>query len=185
MNDQAIVLREITAEDLPAINAWRAKREVVDALVGSFRHVNADIDRRWYESYLASRASNVRLAICHRESGECVGVVYLLKIDWINRSAEFGIQIGDTAAQGQGIGDAATQLALRHAFGDLNLRRVYLSVLATNGRAIKLYEKTGFRHEGVLREAAFKSGRYIDLLLMAILDHEFDAPAARQDRREG
>jgi RimJ/RimL family protein N-acetyltransferase len=58
---------------------------------------------------------------------------------------------------------------LQHAFGDLNIHRVYLSVLADNARAIRLYERIGFRHEGVQREAVFKCGRYIDLLTMAAL----------------
>jgi RimJ/RimL family protein N-acetyltransferase len=164
-----IFLREIEAADLPTITAWRADRDVVDALVGNFRHVNGDIDRRWYDAYLASRANNVRLAICQRESGQCVGVVYLLNIHWINRSGEFGIQIGDRAARGRGIGESATRLMLQHAFGDLNIHRVYLSVLADNARAIRLYERIGFRHEGVQREAVFKCGRYIDLLTMAAL----------------
>ncbi|MDR5853373.1 GNAT family protein [Caballeronia sp. LZ062] len=170
-----IFLREIQASDLPAITAWRADREVVDALVGNFRHVNEDVDRRWYDAYLASRANNVRLAICLRESGECVGVVYLLQIHWINRTGEFGIQIGDAAARGRGIGEAATRLMLRHAFADLNLRRVSLSVLADNTRAIRLYERVGFRHEGVQREAVFKGGRYVDLLMMATLADDQDA----------
>lgn len=172
MDGNQIFLREISADDMSAINAWRAERDVVDALVGSFRHVNGDVDRRWYESYLATRANNVRLAICLRASGECVGVVYLLKIDWINRSAEFGIQIGKEGARGHGIGEASTRLMLEHAFSDLNLRRVHLSVLTTNERAVRLYERTGFRREGVLREAVFKCGRYVDLLMMAVLRHE-------------
>jgi RimJ/RimL family protein N-acetyltransferase len=176
-----IFLREIEAADLPAITAWRADRDVVDALVGSFRHVNGDIDRRWYDAYLASRPNNVRLAICLREGAQCVGVVYLLKIDWINRSGEFGIQIGDPAARGRGIGKSATRLMLQHAFADLNVRRVYLSVLADNARAIRLYERVGFRHEGVLREAVFKCGRYVDLLMMATLA---DDPANDPSRNE-
>ena len=130
MYDAAIFLREIEQGDLSAINAWRADRTVVNALVGAFRHVNGEVDRRWYEGYMANRANNVRLAICQREDNECIGVVYLLKIDWVNRSSEFGIQIGHEKARGQGIGEAATRLALSHAFDDLNLHRVCLSVRA-------------------------------------------------------
>jgi RimJ/RimL family protein N-acetyltransferase len=63
---------------------------------------------------------------------------------------------------------------LRRAFGDLNLHRVYLSVLSSNTAAIRTYEKAGFRREGLAREAAYKRGRYEDLVEMAILSHEFD-----------
>jgi RimJ/RimL family protein N-acetyltransferase len=63
---------------------------------------------------------------------------------------------------------------LRHAFNDLNLHRVFLSVLSSNAAAIRAYEKAGFRREGIAREAAYKRGRYEDLVDMAILAHEFD-----------
>jgi len=62
---------------------------------------------------------------------------------------------------------------LEYGFRELNLNRVDLSVLATNERAIGLYESLGFRHEGRLREAQFRSGQYVDVLLMAILAKEY------------
>jgi RimJ/RimL family protein N-acetyltransferase len=172
MTTDDIFLRELERADLPAINAWRADYELVGLLGGSFRHVGSEVDARWFDAYLNLRAHNVRLAICVANSREIVGVVYLLNIDWINRSAEFSIQIGAASARGRGIGKAATELMLTHAFADLNLRRITLTVLATNTHAIALYEKTGFRQEGIFRQAAYKSGAYVDVIPMAILSPE-------------
>jgi RimJ/RimL family protein N-acetyltransferase len=62
---------------------------------------------------------------------------------------------------------------LRHGFFDLNLQRIYLSVLASNAAALRIYEKAGFRQEGRAREAAYKNGRYEDTVLMALLRTEF------------
>jgi RimJ/RimL family protein N-acetyltransferase len=45
-------------------------------------------------------------------------------------------------------------------------------VLASNAHAIALYEKVGFRAEGLQRQAAFKSGRHVDVVPMALLAHE-------------
>ncbi|CAN0617503.1 GCN5-related N-acetyltransferase [Burkholderia multivorans] len=168
MKDE-IFLRELERADLAALNAWRADRELVGMLGGSFRYVNAEVDNKWFDAYLAGRSRTVRLAICTRSTGAMVGVVYLLDIDWVNRSAEFAIQLGDAAVRGRGIGTEATRLALRHAFDDLNLHRIFLTVLATNTHAIALYEKAGFRAEGLLRQAAFKEGRYVDVIPMALL----------------
>jgi RimJ/RimL family protein N-acetyltransferase len=167
-----IFLRELERNDLARLNEWRADRELVRSLGGSFRYVGIEVDQRWFDTYQASRAQNVRLAICRRNDGEMLGVVYLLQIDWINRSAEFSIQIGEATARGRGIGEAATRLALAHAFDDLNLRRIWLTMLATNQPAAALYKKVGFRPEGLFREAAFKDGRYVDVVPMAILDTE-------------
>ncbi|WP_341313905.1 GNAT family protein [Paraburkholderia sp. IMGN_8] len=168
INDK-IFLREIERGDLPTINAWRADQALVSLLGGAFRHVGPEIDGKWFDSYLGSRASNVRLAVCLASTQEVIGVTYLLGIDWVNRCAEFSIQIGAESARGQGIGEAATRLTLEHAFSDLNLHRVSLTVLSSNARAIALYEKVGFRAEGLMRQAAFKAGHYVDVVPMAML----------------
>jgi RimJ/RimL family protein N-acetyltransferase len=168
INDD-IFLRELERRDLATLNAWRADRELVGLLGGSFRYVGSEIDEKWFDAYLNSRAQNIRLAICLKSTGEAVGVAYLLGIDWVSRCAEFSIQIGVESARGRGIGEVATGLTLQHAFDDLNLHRISLTLLASNARAKALYEKVGFRAEGLLRQAAYKGGRYVDVIPMALL----------------
>ena len=75
---------------------------------------------------------------------------------------------GVASARGLGIGTAACRALLRYAFDDLNLRRVHLHVLDTNVAAKRLYEKVGFRVQGVERDAVFIDGRSRDLVTMAI-----------------
>jgi RimJ/RimL family protein N-acetyltransferase len=62
---------------------------------------------------------------------------------------------------------------LRFAFTEVNLRRVTLSVFEYNPRAIRSYEKAGFRHEGRVRKALNKEGRRWDVLFMGILRDEW------------
>ncbi|MGF6769732.1 RimJ/RimL family protein N-acetyltransferase [Paraburkholderia sp. GAS199] len=172
MTTNEIFLREIERDDLAVINSWRADQALVGLLGGNFRHVGPEIDDRWFDNYLGARSNNVRLAICLAPAREAIGVTYLLNIDWTNRCAEFSIQIGVESARGQGIGEIATRSILAHAFDDLNLHRISLTVLASNARAIKLYEKVGFRAEGLMRQAVFKGGRYQDVISMAVLAAE-------------
>ena len=51
----------------------------------------------------------------------------------------------------------------------LNLTRLELEVYADNEAAIRLYERFGFEHEGVLRRHAFRNGEYVDAIMMARL----------------
>ena len=60
--------------------------------------------------------------------------------------------------------------------GSLNLHRVELEVYDFNPRAMRCYEKAGFRHEGTRRQALFRDGRYHDTHHMAILYEEFQDP---------
>lgn len=169
----SIYLREIQRDDLAEINRWRNDKELVGFLGAPFRFVNKEVDDKWFDSYLSSRSNNVRLAICDSASSDMLGLVYLLHIDWLNRSCEYAIQIGKSSSHGHGVGYEATINILRHAFTDLNLHRIYLTVLASNHRAIKLYNKVGFSLEGNHRQAVFKNGQYLDLVQMSILSDEF------------
>lgn len=162
-------IAEITRADLPVINGWRQDRDLARQLGGPFRFVGPERDERWFDAYLAAApGSQVRCAI-KDEDDATIGVVYLTDIDQTARSAQFSIMLGEKAARGRGVGAEATRLMLAHAFDDLNLHRVWLHVLADNEAAIALYRKAGFVQEGTLRQAAFKEGAYVDLLVMAAL----------------
>jgi len=177
MRTPEIKLRELERADLPLLNTWRNDPAQIAPLGGVFRHVSSAAEDRWYDGYLAARASNVRLAICAPE-GAMLGVVYLLDIDWVHRGAEFAIWIADAAWRGRGCGEQATRLVIAHAFDDLNLERLHLEVLAHNEAAIRLYRRIGFREEGVRRRAAFKQGRRHDVVLMGLLREEYVRPDA-------
>jgi len=155
-----IRLRELERGDLPALNRWRNDPELLDLLGNNFLFIAGAVDEKWYESYLAAREHNVRLAITVEPGGEYVGNVNLTGIHPVNRSAEFSILIGDKTVWGKGVGREATRFMLAHA------------VLASNERALRLYARVGFRTEGTQRQAVFKNGTYHDLVTMAVLRHE-------------
>ncbi|MEA2757480.1 MAG: hypothetical protein QOH65_93 [Methylobacteriaceae bacterium] len=78
--------------------------------------------------------------------------------------------------RGRGLGVALMQDALRQASGR-GFVRVELTVRAKNARAIALYEKFGFKREGVCRDAVFVDGHYEDLILMANIDRSRELAA--------
>lgn len=118
---------------------------------------------------MRSRKSPNKVIFAIRADDRLVGVVQLIHIDQVHRSAELTISIGEEANRGAGHGTSALEQAIDFAWRDLNLHRVWLRVFANNPRTIRAYEKAGFVHEGVLREAAYIDGRYIDMIAMAIL----------------
>lgn len=164
-----IYLRELERADLPVINRWRNDKNLINFLGAPFRFINIEIDEKWFDAYLSNRSNNIRLAICESVSNKLLGVVHLIQIDWINRSGELGMQIGDTAHQGIGVGFQALVKIMEHAFNDLNLHRLHIKILDNNERAIRLTKKVGFIEEGRFRQAIFKNGQYIDLICLSIL----------------
>src|SRR5206468_3077409 len=117
------------------------------------------ITRAWEEDYLrrmADSATDLVLGVVVREGEKFIGAVGLHQIDSRNRHAGLGVALGDRTAWGKGYGTEATALLVRHAFCTLNLNRVWLEVYEYNARAVRAYEKVGFRLEGRLRQDNFR-----------------------------
>ena len=167
-------LRELEREDIKKINKWRNDPELIACLGAPYRFINEDVDSDWYEKYMHSRNNSVRCVIVNSENDEeILGLISLLDINYINRSAELHIMIGAAQNRGKGIGTFAVKSMVDHAFNNLNLRRIELGVLENNIPAIKLYEKTGFVKEGIKRKSNYKNGEYISLIIMALLKEEW------------
>ena len=175
-----ITLREISRDDIPAINRWRRDPVVIEGVGAPRRFIGLDVDQRWYEEYLTRRGTEVRCAVCGGDSGELVGMVSLTRIDHINRSAEYNAVIGERSAQRHGVGTAATREMVRHGFRDLNLHRIYVHILKYNVASIKMCANAGFQEEGTIRDGLYKSGRYHDVVVMGIL--ESDLPPSGDSR---
>lgn len=103
---------------------------------------------------------------------KALGFISLTNIDFLNRSAEFSLQLLPKY-QDKGYGTGATKLMLRHGFEDLNLHRVYMRVLEDNTKSISCCRRAGFKEEGVLKDSIFKQGAFRNQIIMSILEQEF------------
>jgi diamine N-acetyltransferase len=132
-------------------------------------------EENWFDQMMRSDAEQRPLAIEIQDGDawQLAGNAGLINLEWTNRSAEFGIFIGDKTRWDKGYGTEVLQLVLQHAFETLNLDGVYLRVHATNARAKRSYEKAGLVSEGTMRQAVFRHGRYIDMHIMSILRSEW------------
>jgi len=171
-----ITLREISREDIPTINRWRRDPVVSAGVCAPHRFIAVDVDLQWYDDYLSRRGSEVRCAVCLADTGQLVGMVSLTRIDYVHRNAEYNAMVGERASQNRGIGTEATRAMVRHGFFDLNLHRIYVSILRENVSSIRMCEKAGFREEGTIRQGAYKNGTYHDLVLMGVLKSDVAVP---------
>jgi RimJ/RimL family protein N-acetyltransferase len=100
---------------------------------------------------------------------------FVLWLDLIHSEAWVGIGIGEREYWGRGYGTDMMKLCLRYAFTELNVYRVSLGLHAYNPRALRAYEKAGFRLEGRTRKDTRREGRYTDGLWMGILRTEWES----------
>jgi diamine N-acetyltransferase len=115
---------------------------------------------------------SVTFTIYDRSDGGPVGTTSLFTIQWRLSRARFGILLGER--RGAGLGSEATRLTLDWAFTVLGLHNVMLEVLPWNARAIRAYERAGFRMIGRRRDALVSFGRRCDEVLMDAVASEFE-----------
>jgi RimJ/RimL family protein N-acetyltransferase len=168
-----IYLRPLETDDARLLAGWLNDPEV-NRTLRSYRPVTVTAEEDFLRR-VADSPTDLVLGIMVRSSEQLIGVCGLNEVDLRNRHAALGLLVGDKASWGQGHGTEATRLLLRHAFETWNLNRVWLHVYEFNERALRIYQKVGFRIEGRLRQETFRAGRYWDTLVMGLLREEWQA----------
>lgn len=177
-SDAGTKLRALEVGDLPFTRRWRALPEVVNgALCRQFPVTEADEDAWFRQLAQGQFPTSITWAVSNADNA-IVGLSSLVHVNWIHRTAEFGIWIAPEE-WGSGHGTRATTLTLKHAFEALGLRQVRLHVLASNQRALALYKGIGFQQEGVLADAVLVDGAFCDVMLLRLDADTFRAMQAK------
>jgi len=182
MLDQNIfrgALVRLTTEDpepaSQALSRWARDSEYTRLLdsfpsrLWSARKIQSWIERDFETGYRDGYFFEIRTIVEDR----LIGYIILFGLSWPHGDAEVGIGLGDRGFWGKGYGTDAMRVLLRYAFTELNLRRVTLGVFAYNPRAIKSYEKAGFKVEGRLRQYISREGQRSDMIVMGVLREEW------------
>lgn len=172
---EKIRLTGLNPEDVPTITAWYQDSDFMRLLDMTAAYPRArSAMQRWLED--ESKDKDVFLfAIRPLDTDTLLGFVELDSIQWTHGVGWIGIGIGDSANWGKGYGYEAVRLLLDFAFSELNLHRVQLTVFNYNEPAIHLYEKLGFKAEGIYRECLHRDGQRHDMILYGILRREWEA----------
>jgi RimJ/RimL family protein N-acetyltransferase len=124
------------------------------------------------------RCENDKTLLCFamidEKTNNHIGMVSLQRIDFINRSAEFAIVIGDKDYWGQGYATEAIQKLFEHGFLKLGLNRIWSGTSVLNLGMIKSFQKLGMKQEGIYRQGQFLDGKFHDVAAYAILRSEWD-----------
>jgi diamine N-acetyltransferase len=160
---------------LPVYQRWVNDFEVTRTLGMGMRPLTWEQEERWYEDTSKSK-TDVAFTMYERATMRPIGGTGLHKIDHLNRTAEFGIMIGEKDCWGKGYGTEATRLTLDYGFNCLGLHNISLHVYTHNEGAIRAYRRAGFREVGRIRECQTLGQKMYDILLMDCLSTEFQSP---------
>ena len=158
--------------DSELLRLWDSRPTPLRSSKASKEHMEKDLAEQDDRTY--------NFSIRRREDDKLLGDIGL-DVMWNNAEAFVGLGIGDRVDWGKGYGTEAMSLILEYAFTEINLRRVSLGVFEYNPRAVRSYEKSGFRHEGRSRQFLLREGKRWDVFFMGILREEW---AERQRTNE-
>ena len=171
---KTVYFRAFEEEDANLIYKWMNDDELKKMSMGLNRRMCRDEAQEWVKARMRHNNYQVFWAICAKDTDKMIGYACLTDIHYINSSANFsGVVIGDKDYQ-DGLAWIETYLFIyEYVFERLNLNRIY-------GKAINEHESTLTMRsvmfstvEGVLRQAAFKNGRYYDVSISSILKEEY------------
>lgn len=163
-----VTIRELKKGDAAGMLEWMTDPEISSC----FRYDASKITLASCQKFIKTVNDDPRFrhfAIANSRD-EYLGTVSLKNIDFEEGSAEFAI---GTRSSVRGIGGDATILALKVAFGELDLKKVYLNVYSENTRAQNCYLKVGFRFVRKEENAFVKDGISKDLNWYEITKEEF------------
>lgn len=119
-----------------------------------------------YAKYLTGSDSDymffqkgILLAI-RNKTGKIVGIIGCSDIDNRNRHLMISLDIYNALERGKGYGSEAIRLFTDFAFLEMNMHRVFIGCFDFNSHAGYLYERLGFKPEGVNRAFVYRNGNY-------------------------
>ena len=165
MSQQAVAvrIRPLQEKDLAKLVVWNTDPEV-EHFVDLGLPGNLAACLAWWGEMRQSK-TNLLFAL-EDEDGRLIGDLELAHICWRGREAELRIRIGEKHYWNKGYGTSALRQITRYAFTVLKLDRLYLRVYTFNLRAIKCYEKIGFKKVAVLKRD--KDRDWKDIYLMTL-----------------
>ncbi|HXG03713.1 MAG TPA: GNAT family protein [Candidatus Binatia bacterium] len=171
-------LRTFVPQDLAPLAVWAEDPEI-EYLVGSdflraYREIY-DKQPAFYDAVLADPTQIVLMIVPNAQPDRPVGLTRLFDIHLPDGYASFETIVADPRARRRGFGVMASRLLVCYGVDTLGLRRFESRVYEYNTLSINGLLRNGFTREGVLRKAAFKSGRYWDIIIFGILRDEIEA----------
>ncbi len=173
LKGRQVYLRPLTEGDsLGPYPDWLNDAEVCQ---GNAHHVfpYTPAAARDYIQKANSGRQQLVLAIGRQADDVHVGNIALDSINTINRTAELAIVIGDKSCWEKGYGKEAAELICGHGFMALNLHRIACGTFKHNTGMRRLAVHLGMQEEGRRRQAAYKQGRYVDVIEYGVLRVEY------------
>ncbi|HPR18440.1 MAG TPA: GNAT family protein [Candidatus Cloacimonadota bacterium] len=171
---EKVYLSPLCVEDAQQYCEWLNDFEIAKNLIIFENQLSLEREKMILQDMIKNNAQI--FGIVTQAEDKLIGNCSLFRLNERHRKGEVGIFIGDQEYWNKGYGTEALSLLVDYGFNILNLNNLMLEVFSFNQRAIRSYQKVGFKEIGRRREAIILGGEKHDELYMDILASEFASP---------
>lgn len=154
---------------------WLQDYDVIKT-INRLEYVNAPVKLAQLKEYyqeVSNSKTNIFLALYFKKEDRFVGTVKVGKINADTKCADVGILIGDKTKWSRGIATDAIHTICVYLFEGLKMRKLTAGAMAVNPAMIKVFEKLGFKQEGVFRKQDKFEDTYCDHIYFGCFRDEF------------
>lgn len=166
---EKVILRAINSADAQMLLKLINDPETEKMLGGSSFPVSLEGQIAWMQNQ-TSRRDVLRCIVAKADDEDhSLGTIILTDIDEKNGVAQIHIKMEKDNGRGHGYGTDALNTMVKYAFEEMRLNCIYAEVLDYNTPSQRLFEKCGFKKEGILRGRVFKGGKYNNIISYSCL----------------
>ncbi len=173
LKTERLMLRKILPEDADAMYEYSSDQSVTEFLLWDVHP-----DRFYTGEYIEYLQERYALgdfydwALILKADGSMIGTCGFTNFDLPNSAAEIGYVL-NPRYRGNGYAPEAAACVIAFAFEALGLVRVSAICMKENTASLRVMQKCGMTHEGILRRAVYAKGKHRDVSVCSILKDEF------------
>lgn len=172
MESKNLIIRETRFDDCRFFTEWENQPHVTEFFTMNENRTYEEIVTEFVRYNLDP--TKMQFTITEKPEEQPIGKVFLSRINREEDSMDITrVYIADLDKRGKGYGEETLRLILEYAFINLHMERVTIDHFEGNKIAAALYEKIGFKNEGLMRHSGKKNGKYINLQLKSMLRAEY------------
>ena len=160
-------LRPFRLTDAKALTKHANNKKISDNLRDRFPHPYTEEGSEWFINFVLENNDPVKNFVIEI-NGEAAGAIGITPDQDVYRlNAEIGYWLGEEH-WGKGIITAVIKAAVKYAFENLNIKRIYATPFVTTVGSSRALEKAGFIKEATIRNGVIKNNKVLDYYIYSI-----------------
>jgi RimJ/RimL family protein N-acetyltransferase len=173
LKGEKVSLYAVEKTDLEHFRDWRNNPDFRKHF-REYRELNMRQQEIWFEEKVVRDNTTLMFSIKENKSNKLIGCCGFVYINWVHRHADLSLYVGldDKYIDDIGYAEDSCNILMDYGFNQLNLNKIWTEIYEFDALKKKLYDKIGFKQDGLLRENYWYDGRWWDSRILSKLASE-------------